>query len=1041
MPHYPNRCEAKKPQRLRSGNGEQTPAGSLSSVWKTIYATLGAIGTRLWTFVNTKLALNHTTTSNRLGHCLDSPIAGEETSEALMQDCSGSNSSGQWSKFLVHVMSAVLLAIVSAAQTLPARAELVDELDSYPPRWRMAENDCNAQVLKHENLSRGGHDGGPCETITVRMGQGSSCWLAYPIEPVRPLDDLVATTWVSATGSVRVGFRLRYPYVADPQTKRPVNVMVPGTTLRQTDRWTRIGIGQIEKSVQAATMSVRNQHGRDADVRDVMVDAILLDIYSGTATHRLQLDQLKVSGMVSVTASESPDKLQTSARPSTDSDADSNNDSEIDNRRLINDQRLRPFPTGKVTRILQYNGEPLPWVRSLGFDAIWLSSPVDSAVLGEAIQNGILIYAPPPSVVSAELEPLLEPVAGWIIDGASTVDSDENGLNEQTLPSVAKRITRIRGLPRRWQRPIVAAPQESFQKYASRLDGFIYDLPPRVRGVSAAEETIESTYIASLASTRVQYAIGVDTMPPSALMAQAERTADSIGATPPSMPQWQSLWTQVFRHLPETPSAVLYRSSRSLTSDPVYDANRATALSYINRMMAMIEPWVASSTGSRSPVMLSVPTLPGQRIQTTGNLAYHQAGFSNEGSQWWIVTSDAGVGSLTLAGDGGEMVIPLPPDQATTQVWRLTHFSAERLPVETTSLGPVVRIVSPDAVEIVVITGDASVGGQLSNSASRFARQAIADRWMMAQQSLNQTQNAWEVAAATGSVSTSPPALLTAAAQTLNDASPLFQADDHVSAIHAARRSDAWTQRSRLQLRELLVANEPRYFSSPLLDVGGFETHGMMTSVMSSKEQSRTEDWGRNLITTGSLDDVRALGPGRWSFGNRLESMVQSRISHMNQRTYAGTGALRATASLKTVVMRGGTPSRIGGGYGGTVMQIRSPSVRVERDTDIRFDAMIRTIGFSGPHQGVLMYESIGGQASGILIRGAADWTPVRLLRRSLDDGEVSVYFEMLGDGEAMIDEVSMRIRQVPKMPPPLRPMISRSDSETSEDDAESIER
>ena len=50
------------------------------------------------------------------------------------------------------------------------------------------------------------------------------------------------------------------------------------------------------------------------------------------------------------------------------------------------------FPNGQVIRVLQYNGEPMRWVRSLGFDAIITRDPPTAELLREAIQTRVLVY-------------------------------------------------------------------------------------------------------------------------------------------------------------------------------------------------------------------------------------------------------------------------------------------------------------------------------------------------------------------------------------------------------------------------------------------------------------------------------------------------------------------------------------------------------------------------------------------------------------------------------------------------------------------------
>jgi hypothetical protein len=189
----------------------------------------------------------------------------------------------------------------------------------------------------------------------------------------------------------------------------------------------------------------------------------------------------------------------------------------------------------------------------------------------------------------------------------------------------------------------------------------------------------------------------------------------------------------------------------------------------------------------------------------------------------------------------------------------------------------------------------------------------------------------------------------------------------------------------------------PRPTSCPPMDLGAADLQSFWRPLMDD------EGWGSNRMTSGSLDSPDFIGEQRWSIGRRLASQAESRVEHITRGTYQGPGALRAS-----VVPIADDPLK--GGYEGTVIQIRSPSVRVEAGTAIRIDTVVKTIGFGGPHQGVLVYDSIGGQEMGVLIRGRPDWTPVRLYRQSEKETEVHVMYELIGAGEATIDDVQLRV-------------------------------
>ena len=135
----------------------------------------------------------------------------------------------------------------------------------------------------------------------------------------------------------------------------------------------------------------------------------------------------------------------------------------------------------------------------------------------------------------------------------------------------------------------------------------------------------------------------------------------------------------------------------------------------------------------------------------------------------------------------------------------------------------------------------------------------------------------------------------------------------------------------------------------------------------------------------------------------------------MSRGFFSGHGAITLSAAATA-------GESLGGGYEGTIAILSSPTVRIQPNQAVRVDAMIRTIGFGAPHQGILVYDNLGGQEMGILVRSATDWTPIRLYRQSGGEAEVRVMFEVIGDGEAVVDEVGIRVWDPAPLPAlPLR--------------------
>ncbi|GAA5509972.1 hypothetical protein [Novipirellula caenicola] len=894
------------------------------------------------------------------------------------------------------VLGGLVFAVAGLALSVPrGHAQLYDSLDAYPPRWHLDTSDCDARILTHQHLPDGGIDGRACEVVTLNATHGTEAVLAYPIEPIVPIDGLTANVAVmSARPGARIGFRVRFPYLRPEPSRRPASVIVYGASYNDSGQFATIGIGMIERPLRLKTMALRGEHGSDVNLKDPYVDAVVVNAYSGAGVTALRLDELRVDGIVSV-SDVSRATVPQSDSSEHDRDPAGSNRSDRTHASRIDPQgssttgqinRGNAFPNGKVTRILQHNGEPLAWVRSLGFDAVQLSSPPDALLLNEAIQTRMAIYAPAPSAPDPSLQALLHPVAAWYVGHNEALDSTRVDAADLTA-------RRLRGFPSPWQRPIIGAPSESFRRYMTVMDAMVHDMPIRARGLTAEEEVAELTRFSRRVGDRVQMAAGVMSMPPERTLQQTQAIADSIGAPQPTGFRWHSMWLQTMRSLEIAPQAILFRSTHSLASGTELDTHRSMALSYVNRVIAMIEPWIAGAT----------PVTP---LRVTG-APYYCTRLSKDDVDVVLLTSKATRGSEVLAGDGQTLELTLSPTDSKKTIWRLTNFTAQRLAADVTATGARLSIVSPDAAEIIVISSNPSVGGELSQSAARFARQAALDRWQLAGDLVRQTRNQWQTVLASRIGSRSAPMdLIGVAGRTLADAEPLYRAGDTDATLRMARRADAWALRSEWQLTETLMPDWPRPTSCPPIDCGAAEVQTMWFPL------TKDRGWSRNFLTAGALDTAESLSEERWKFGKRLEGRAQSEVMFASRGSYAGPGALLARATTTA-------DEPLPGGYEGTVIQIRSPAVRAPAHTAVRMDALVRTIGFGQPHQGVLVYDSIGGQEMGVLVRGRSTWTPVRLYRQTTEETEVSVMFELMGDGEVMIDEVTLRIWQPEDEPPP----------------------
>ena len=1007
-----------------------------------------------------------------------------------------------------------------------AVAQLIDPMDSYPPRWLVAENDCDARVIDHSCRPDGGHDDGPCETMQLRIGDGTTLRLVYPIEPTEPLEDLVATLrlWSDREG-VTVGFRVRFPHFLDPINRRPMSVHLRGAEHDGQSRWQKLGIGRIGKSLQRARMSVRQEHGAAIDLDDAYVDGVFLDAYVGVGKMTVRLDDLRVEGMVPMNLADGSAGVDASAdqgsadqrsgnqrsgatagrlRPSLDPGS-SNRGSAGAQANSDRDEQL-PFPSDRLTRILQHRGEPLAWVRTLGFDAIWLDRACDAAILSEATRAGLGVYCPMPTSIDAGMRPLLDPVRAWVVtpdsvvqtmrDHSASAADTASDLDERHLPQFIEAVKRLRSVPSAWRRPLIAGPVEASGRYARHLDAVIHWLPPPNRGLHPSEEFEETRRVSQSVSGRCQLVLGVPPAVDPATIRQCQSIAASVGMPTSSWWPWHMTHSQTIRNLGAGPQAILFRSDTSLATPD--QSVRAAAAGLTNRLVAGLEPALVT-------IDRSLAAWRPSSVYVSGPTEYFATEVPVSGGRLHLVSA-IGRGNRSFGGDGTEVSIPLAAEDSSV-LYRLSDFAAASASVERRENRRFGVCLAPDVAEVFLAVTDSRVAGRMGGSLARFRDQAAIHRWTLASAALQQTRADYQLAASIDVLSNPQPSLLAAADATMQSGQTAFDGGDPTSTFRVTRRADAWTLRCRHRLAEAIenlatrqpiwrsvksssaasfLADQPSgasdrlnpaslanrsVLSSPPVDAdqldlacvwaakwqsgpGGVPASNARGGTPIAAGPSGGYRLSPNLLAGGGLNQRRTISPQVWSFGRRMTDEFTHEVRHVVDPSLLGGGAIAASAFARRDSMakpagplnqistdhRGlgllaSVDARRGGGYGSTVMQIRSADVELADRSVMEASLWIRTVGFEGPDRGVLVYETSAGPSCGRLIRTAGNWRSVRLRRQIVAPEPVALVVELIGSGEVMVDEFAIRRLQAdtkPSLRPLLRPLSSASASPDS---------
>ncbi|GAG51020.1 unnamed protein product, partial [marine sediment metagenome] len=125
---------------------------------------------------------------------------------------------------------------------------------------------------------------------------------------------------------------------------------------------------------------------------------------------------------------------------------------------MVDDRPLFP-------RIIQHRGEPLAFLRNLGFNAVWFNRLPNRRMLSEADRLGLWIVCPPPQADTSipgtaflpPIGPQYENVLAWDLG---------RGLSQEHLDRLRDWAEQVRAADRHKGRPLVCNAESKLRSYS-----------------------------------------------------------------------------------------------------------------------------------------------------------------------------------------------------------------------------------------------------------------------------------------------------------------------------------------------------------------------------------------------------------------------------------------------------------------------------------------------------------------------------------------------------------------------------------------------
>ena len=488
----------------------------------------------------------------------------------------------------------LIVAMLLAIDVQHASATTRDSFETFETSWRIEQRDCVLAMDLHHRAFDKARSGQASEHFSFRCGRGTKIYLTHAIAPARVIDELAPSVWVnSERPGVRMLVRVVLPRSEDPTRGGPMSTMLPGPVYQNVGSWQQLRLTELTKRLQREVRLLRTRFGSDVDIREAYIDLIVLNAYSGPGPSHIWIDDLEIEGHVSTRGLTSPDS-HTRSTPVKKSPHLAGVES-TQRTYQINGTVLEIAGRPMFLRMIDYNGERLEELKSLGFDAIKLDRPPTADLNERAKRSGMSIVSPAPLASDQIVDPAaFDRIVAWTV---------EQGENERDLESMRSTVKQTRKLPDELQRPI-ACDDAQGELAVHRLADVLF-FKPRI-----ADRPFERTGIQSWIEHRNR-----DVRPKKPIWVSVPVDTIRLSASDPPTVDQRDFRDMALQAIASGSRGLAFQSSSSLDVPDAATKSRALALRLLNEELDVLAPWAAGAT-IRSKIQTNDPEVDVSVLQT-----------------------------------------------------------------------------------------------------------------------------------------------------------------------------------------------------------------------------------------------------------------------------------------------------------------------------------------------------------------------------------------------------------------------------------------
>ncbi len=859
-----------------------------------------------------------------------------------------------------------------------AHAQIRDGFESGSPRLRLWSSDANAQVTSHELTTTLPASGQSSEAIEVNCTNGTFAYLIYPIRPAALIEEFKCSINLrAAPRGLRLGLRVTLPQSIHPASGTPAQLVLFGSANSGRGQWSQLVVEQVLPKFEEQLRILNREVGYSVDSRNAYIDGIVIDAYNGPGATRLQIDDLAVEGLATASITiESEQMLSPMSKAETSLSPDIPT-------QVVELQRSLP-------RLIQYRGESLDWLKSLGITGVLLDTEADPLLVKQAERSSMYLIASPPTQV------------GWdsssSVTGARTIWNLASAATLSDLDRTREAVVHVSKYPSEMSYPRFVEAMEAHALYSrlAEVVAFPIPMPTTVNSHIQMKRMVGEQLVQS--ATRAVPLASIVLEPPQAwveqcqylrnLMEQQGRYLGTDSGMTPIMPIRQSIAHAIgmgFR-------GVLFRSTSPLDSGRETDLARANIIQALNAELDLVRPWIESGQSTNE-------------VGSISNALYTCDTIATERSTLMIFNTQGEFDQIApVSPNGSSLEFIIPRRNAGEQAYRISFGRLESLPLAPKPEGWGIRMEAPSIIEYVVVTNDQVVLQYLQYKLSEYANQVSAMRittaanlLLLAQTSLHHEgiaqSDAWWSKLQTAE------ALLRAASthDARNNKPESIRNAEHCINLCSEVLRSSW-------LRATAIYADPR--STPFLSsLASLPLHWQFHQLV------RGRPWQSHVVPAAEFHDLQVMQQSGWTQDRRMLDRIEHQFAIVDSAGSTGHRAMFLSA-------RSQTGERIAGGFAGSTMRVASPGVPLFPGRIVRIRSRIRMdVPSEEPLAGLLVYEGYEKDLFGRSTLGrpvlsttasAGTWQEIDLYRVVSSDSPLKVHFEVRGGVSSTIDQLSI---------------------------------